>query len=51
MMTALRMVWITSRHYNTDERMVGLMERLANQVNQKINNKIIIIIIKKKKKL
>ena len=29
MMNALRMVWIISRHYNRDERMVPLMERVA----------------------
>lgn len=29
MMNALRMVWIISRHYNRDERMVPLMERIA----------------------
>lgn len=28
MMNALRMVWIISRHYNRDERMVPLMERI-----------------------
>ena len=44
MMNSLRMVWVISRHYNTDERMVPLMERIAwelctratNVVNQKI---------------
>lgn len=29
MMNALRMVWVISRHYNTDDRMVPLMERIA----------------------
>ncbi len=29
MMNSLRMVWVISRHYNTDERMVPLMERVA----------------------
>uniref|UniRef100_A0A1I8GN74 Dynein heavy chain 10, axonemal n=1 Tax=Macrostomum lignano TaxID=282301 RepID=A0A1I8GN74_9PLAT len=29
MMQALRMIWIISRHYNRDERMVPLMERIA----------------------
>ncbi|EDV22455.1 uncharacterized protein TRIADDRAFT_50643 [Trichoplax adhaerens] len=29
MMNALRMVWIISRHYNRDERMIPLMERIA----------------------
>ena len=29
MMNGIRMVWIISRHYNTDERMVFLMEQIA----------------------
>ena len=29
MMNSIRMVWIISRHYNKDERMVPLMERIA----------------------
>ena len=29
MMNSLRMVWVISRHYNTDERMVPLMVRIA----------------------
>ena len=29
MMNSLRMVWVISRHYNTDERMASLMERVA----------------------
>ena len=29
MMNSLRMVWVISRHYNTDERMASLMERIA----------------------
>ena len=29
MMNALRMVWIISRHFNRDELMVPLMERIA----------------------
>ena len=28
-MNSLRMVWVISRHYNTDERMAPLMERIA----------------------
>lgn len=32
MMNALRMVWIISRHYNTDDRMVPLMQRIAWQL-------------------
>ena len=29
LMNSLRMVWVISRHYNTDERMVPLMVRVA----------------------
>ncbi|CAF3124414.1 unnamed protein product [Rotaria sp. Silwood2] len=36
MMSALRMVWIISRHYNRDERMVPLMERIANQLCERV---------------
>lgn len=35
-MSALRMVWIISRHYNRDERMVPLMERIANQLCDRV---------------
>ncbi|KAI9144584.1 dynein heavy chain and region D6 of dynein motor-domain-containing protein [Paraphysoderma sedebokerense] len=41
LMNAIRMVWIISRHYNCDERMVPLMARiawdLANRVSGVIN--------------
>lgn len=36
MMNAIRMVWIISRHYNTDERMVPLMERIASEISDKV---------------
>jgi hypothetical protein len=36
MMSALRMVWIISRHYNRDERMVPLMERIGNQLCERV---------------
>ena len=29
LMNSLRMVWVISRHYNTDDRMAPLMERIA----------------------
>ena len=32
MMNSLRMVWVISRHYNTDERMVPLMMRIATEL-------------------
>ena len=36
MMNALRMVWIISRHYNRDERMVPLMERIAWEIAERV---------------
>ena len=36
MMNALRMVWIISRHYNHDERMVPLMERIAWELAERV---------------
>ena len=36
MMNALRMVWIISRHYNNDERMVPLMERIAWEIAERV---------------
>ena len=35
-MNALRMVWILSRHYNRDDRMVPLMERIAWELAQRV---------------
>ena len=37
MMNALRMVWIISRHYNTDEQMLPLMKRIANEIADKVS--------------
>lgn len=36
MMNALRMVWVISRHYNTDERMVPLMMRISWELCQRV---------------
>jgi dynein heavy chain len=36
LMNAVRMVWIISRHYNKDERMVPLMARIAWELANKI---------------
>jgi len=36
MMNAIRMVWIISRHYNNDDRMVPLMERIAGKIAEKV---------------
>ncbi|CAM9103575.1 unnamed protein product [Discosporangium mesarthrocarpum] len=40
MMNAIRMVWVISRHYNTDERMVPLMELIAGEIAGKVENRI-----------
>lgn len=37
MMNALRMVWIISRHYNKDERMVPLMSRIAWELAERVS--------------
>jgi dynein heavy chain len=37
MMNAIRMVWIISRHYNTDERMVPLLLRIANKICDRVS--------------
>ncbi|XP_006865538.1 PREDICTED: dynein heavy chain 10, axonemal [Chrysochloris asiatica] len=36
MMNALRMVWIISRHYNRDDRMIPLMERIAWEIAERV---------------
>ncbi|NXN47775.1 DYH10 protein, partial [Rhinoptilus africanus] len=36
LMNALRMVWVISRHYNKDERMVPLMERIAWEISRRV---------------
>ncbi len=38
LMNAIRMVWIISRHYNRDERMVPLMSRIAWEISNKVSN-------------
>lgn len=38
LMNAIRMVWIISRHYNRDERMVPLMSRIAWEIANKVSN-------------
>lgn len=37
MMNSLRMIWIISRHYNKDERMVPLMERIAWELSERVS--------------
>ncbi|NWZ50810.1 DYH10 protein, partial [Haliaeetus albicilla] len=36
LMNALRMVWLISRHYNKDESMVPLMERIAWEISTRV---------------
>ncbi len=36
LLNSLRMVWVISRHYNTDERMVPLMERIAWELCERV---------------
>ena len=36
----MRMVWTVSRHYNRDERMMPLMERVGNQIASKVKTMI-----------
>ena len=40
MMNGIRMVWIISRHYNTDERMVFLMEQIAVEIARRCTEKV-----------
>ena len=40
MLNAIRMVWIISRHYNTDERMVPLLARIADAIAIKVSDQI-----------
>ncbi|CBH10362.1 dynein heavy chain, putative [Trypanosoma brucei gambiense DAL972] len=40
MMTGVRMVWIISRYYCTEERMVGLLEKVAKLISQKVSQHI-----------
>jgi dynein heavy chain len=37
-MDALRMVWTISRHYNTDDRMTPLMERIAHVIASRVKH-------------
>ncbi|EDQ84604.1 uncharacterized protein MONBRDRAFT_30113, partial [Monosiga brevicollis MX1] len=41
LMNALRMVWVISRHFNTDERMVALMERIAWLLCQRVKRSVV----------
>lgn len=37
-MECLQIVWMISCHYNTDERMVPLMERIAWQLCERVDH-------------
>jgi len=37
MMNAIRMVWVISRYYNTDKRMIPLMELIAQEICLKVS--------------
>ncbi|KAL2092820.1 hypothetical protein ACEWY4_012618 [Coilia grayii] len=50
MMNGLRMVWIISSHYNTDERMVPLMERIAWELSERVARVVNVRIIFKDKR-
>lgn len=40
MVNGLRMVWVISRHYNTDERMAPLMENIAETLSRRVKDEI-----------
>lgn len=37
MLNAIRMVWIVSRSFNTDEKLVPLMERIAGEITRRVS--------------
>jgi dynein heavy chain len=40
MVNGLRMIWVISRHYNTDERMGSLLEMISETLIQRIKNEV-----------
>lgn len=40
LMNGLRMVWIISRHYNTDDQMLPLMKRIVNELVDKVSSEV-----------
>jgi dynein heavy chain len=40
LINGLRMVWIISRHYNTDEQMLPLMKRIVNELTDKVASEV-----------
>ena len=43
MLNAVRMVWIISRHYNSDARMVPLLERIAHKLAEKVSDEVSVV--------
>ena len=39
-MNGLKLVWVISRHFNTDERMVRLMKRIADEIGDAVSAQI-----------
>jgi dynein heavy chain len=40
MVNGLRMVWVISRHYNTDDRMAPLMETIAETLSRRVRDEV-----------
>lgn len=40
LLNGLRMIWITSRHYNTDEQMLPLMKRIVNEIVDRVSSEV-----------
>eukprot|EP00920_Eleutheroschizon_duboscqi_P000635 GHVT01001786.1.p1 GENE.GHVT01001786.1~~GHVT01001786.1.p1 ORF type:complete len:2279 (-),score=271.40 GHVT01001786.1:1123-7959(-) len=45
LLEAMRLIWIISRHYNTDERRQGLMIRIANQIAERVQSSISVAMV------
>ena len=45
MMNAMRMIWIVSRHYNTEERMLPLLDLIAVELAEKVISETTLIIL------
>ncbi|TRY94050.1 hypothetical protein DNTS_011956 [Danionella cerebrum] len=50
LMKGLRMIWILSRHYNTDERMASLMERIAWELSERVARVVDVRVLFKEKR-
>lgn len=40
LMNGLRMVWVISRHYNSDDQMLPLMKRIVNELVDKVSSEV-----------